>query len=1145
MPISYERPNDDVPTTLHADGNQYCFVPDANGSFNANSGNNTFDGALQHQHDEDWIIIELKAGTTYQIGVAGRHTMDADDTVDSDSDGENDNDLDAGASSDTVLRLLDSKGGMIMMNDDINPSGSSDNPTNLNSRVTFSPEEDGIYYISVSAYTGNPNNDTSGGYQVTVTELDLPADINGTPDDDKIIGTDYSEEIAGNAGNDSIYAMGGDDEVSGGSGKDLLVGGPGADMISGGPDSDTVSYSHSPAGVTVNLRAGTASGGNADGDTLVDAIENVQGSMHDDDLSGSRGSNSTNSLWGLGGNDVLFGDRGTDMLYGGPGDDDLDGGEGDDTLNGGYGADVLTGGDGDDTASYSGSMMGVTVRLHSSQSMGGDAEGDTWGDTVTVEYQLPDEDGKMQDFQETVPDIRDLIGSGMADVLAGDSRDNEISGDGGDDKLYGGPGGGDDNLQGGPGNDMIFGGHGADTLDGGTGDDMLHGGPGADTFAGGPGDDMIYADRDDIGNIDGGSNPADMDPDSDTVSFARLEMGVGAADNIFTLADVGATTGNAINVENVVGTSEDDFIAGNDGDNVIDGGDGADNLDGGDNPTDNPKGDTVSYANSDRGVDIDLSITDAANRAGGGHAQGDVIDGFENVTGSAHDDVLEGNDGANVLRGLAGDDHIIGNAQADTIEGGAGADELEGGTDSSAGTLTDENTPNGVDAVADTLSYMSSDAGVTVNLATLTFSGGHAEGDEIDVQRRAYDPDGPEQDDGTGALEEVDVATFENVTGSMHDDRLTGDHRVNMLTGLAGADVLRGGGDADTLNGGPGADTLDGGSSLSAGANTPDDKEDDVQHIDTASYAGAMAGVAVNLATRKGTAGDAEGDTLTNIEAVTGSSHDDAFIASEGVDRIDGGGNPMMNPKGDTVSYELSEDGIVITLEDDGAATTVDNATVEDSYADGDVLTGIENLTGSSRIDVLSGNDRANTLKGGGGNDTLNGEEGNDKLYGDAGNDTMDGGDDDDMLMGGAGRDTMTGGIGNDTLVGGAGGDEMTGGAGVDTYVFAPGHGADIIDDFAIDTGADAPDDRINLAAFGLDEDDLIALISTRGAGDNLRVQINLTSVGGGTIELNDVTTLESLGMVDANGNLTSLNILTDTDDNGMIGVADDGIFIL
>ena len=200
MPISYEKPNDDVPTTLHADGNQYCFMPDENGSFNANSGNNTFDGALQSASDEDWVIIELKAGTTYQIDVAGRHTRDIDDAADSDGDQIVDNDLDAGRSEDTILKLLDSKGTMFMMNDDINPVGTTDDPTNLNSRLTFSPEEDGVYYISVSAYTGNPNQNNAGGYRITVEELDLPADINGTADADKIAGTDYSEEIAGNGG---------------------------------------------------------------------------------------------------------------------------------------------------------------------------------------------------------------------------------------------------------------------------------------------------------------------------------------------------------------------------------------------------------------------------------------------------------------------------------------------------------------------------------------------------------------------------------------------------------------------------------------------------------------------------------------------------------------------------------------------------------------------------------------------------------------------------------------------------------------------------------------------------------------------------------------------------------------------------------
>ena len=38
-----------------------------------------------------------------------------------------------------------------------------------------------------------------------------------------------------------------------------------------------------------------------------------------------------------------------------------------------------------DTASYAGSMMGVTVRLHNSKFMGGDAMGDTFGATVTAD----------------------------------------------------------------------------------------------------------------------------------------------------------------------------------------------------------------------------------------------------------------------------------------------------------------------------------------------------------------------------------------------------------------------------------------------------------------------------------------------------------------------------------------------------------------------------------------------------------------------------------------------------------------------------------------------------------------------------------------------------------------------------------------
>ena len=178
------------------------------------------------------------------------------------------------------------------------------------------------------------------------------------------------------------------------------------------------------------------------------------------------------------------------------------------TLEGGPGMDKLTGGDDSDTASYASSGMGVTVRLHSGQAMGGDAEGDSWN-LVTATYTEVDEDGDSHEMTESVPDIENLTGSNMADILAGDSRENVIMGMGGDDKIYGGPGKNADNndmLYGGRGNDMLFGGAGNDTLKGGAGNDMLNGGAGADMFFGGAGSDMIYADTVDTLIVGGISN---------------------------------------------------------------------------------------------------------------------------------------------------------------------------------------------------------------------------------------------------------------------------------------------------------------------------------------------------------------------------------------------------------------------------------------------------------------------------------------------------------------------------------------------------------------------------------------------------------------------------------------------------------------
>ena len=1162
----------------------------------------TFEGDLDSPRDSDWVAIELEAGTTYVITLSGRGMGEA-------------------MAEDTVLTLRDSKGGMIAMNDDIRsvggPSPSPDDDANLNSRVRVRVEEDGTYYIDASSYNRIPGVDNSGTYMITVMALDLPADIVGTEASEKIDGTDSSESIEGLAGHDTINGMGGDDEISGGDDNDFITGGPGADEISGGDGTDTISYEYSPMGVTINLNDGTARGGDAEGDEFSDDndIENVRGSMHDDTLTGTDDASKGNSLWGLGGNDVLSGRDGPDMLFGGPGDDMLDGGDEDDTLEGGYGADTLTGGLGSDTASYAGSMMGVTVRLHSSQAMGGDAEGDIWGDMVTVPYTVPaeDEGDPPVEKEETVPDFVHLTGSAMADILAGDSRDNIIKGGGGDDKIYGGPGGGDDDLQGGRGDDMVFGGRGNDTLDGGMGDDMLHGGPGEDDFMGGPGDDMIYAEANATGSgdladgtIDGGSNPTGP-ADTDTVSFARMvDAQIGSAETPFTLGSA-----NVMNIERVIGTDEDDFITGaaavgtpgTDGympnSEEIEGGDGGDTLVGGVGGKD-----TVSYESSDRRVRVDLADGDAANTsASGGHATGDTISEFENVRGSAHGDVLTALDAGGTLWGLGGDDTLEGGAGNDTIEGGAGADEVNGDHSGDEGAANTQ---------VNTLSYAGSDAGVTVNLVTSTASGGHADGDEIET----YEFETGDEETG-----EIDVSTFVNVTGSMHGDHLTGDGFGNHLAGGAGDDSLRGGAGGDVLAGGPGADRLDGGEDAKERNNMVPDPADGAAEDamvdaseDWAAYRGADGGVTVNLNTGMGTAGAAMGDTLRNIELIWGSMdtmNGDTFIASEGADYIHGDGGS------DTISYEASKHGVTVTLnngqwtagtDDDGiagneddvpavfdaaaqtevdgwrdgtttrpaAVQVADEVTTTKSYAEGDVLASIENVTGSRSADYIAGDGVPNVIMGGGGNDELVGSGGNDELHGGAGNDTLgmrsvrpavdiDGNgettdtvDDvdeadtgldaiandagDDTMYGNAGNDDIFGGTGNDTLVGGAGDDDLTGGDGVDTFVFGPGDGSDVIIDIQIGgnaaeeiTNRTGNGDYIDLTAFGIRLGDLMDLLSERASN----VIVNLEDYGGGRITIQDTTIAElstddfALIHNDANGAMDG------------IGGGADGLFIL
>ena len=173
--------------------------------------------------------------------------------------------------------------------------------------------------------------------------------IGGDGSDD-LRGDDNGNILMGGEGEDYLRGFGGNDQLIGGADGDWMFGGTGGDHFDGGQGNDRAIYSDSDAAVTINLALFTASGGDADGDTL-QGVEELTGSRYNDDLTGDVQENSFNGL------------KGNDKLYGLAGDDGLWGDDGNDILEGGADSDYLHGGDGVDTASYRYAAEGVSVSL--------------------------------------------------------------------------------------------------------------------------------------------------------------------------------------------------------------------------------------------------------------------------------------------------------------------------------------------------------------------------------------------------------------------------------------------------------------------------------------------------------------------------------------------------------------------------------------------------------------------------------------------------------------------------------------------------------------------------------------------------------------------------------------------------------------
>ncbi|MFC4733020.1 calcium-binding protein, partial [Salipiger abyssi] len=87
---------------------------------------------------------------------------------------------------------------------------------------------------------------------------------------ERIIGSDHADTLRGSAAADYFHGHAGADLLETYSGEDTLVGGAGADTLRGGGGADMVGYflEGGGSGVTVDLRAGTATDSWGDSDTL-------------------------------------------------------------------------------------------------------------------------------------------------------------------------------------------------------------------------------------------------------------------------------------------------------------------------------------------------------------------------------------------------------------------------------------------------------------------------------------------------------------------------------------------------------------------------------------------------------------------------------------------------------------------------------------------------------------------------------------------------------------------------------------------------------------------------------------------------------------------------------------------------------------
>ena len=226
-----------------------------------------------------------------------------------------------------------------------------------------------------------------------------------------------------------------------------------------------------------------------------------------------------------------------------------------------------------------------------------------------------------------------MISSEGDDTLWGDGGNDRMDGGYGNDQIRGGAGddiitdlGGDDNIQGGDGNDVIHGGNGVNLIIGGFGQDFIVTGEDANESFGGQGNDFIFGTKADEQNM---GNEGD-----DWIEHGTSDGSPG--DNFDPLGN-DPIAGNDV----YIGSGEMDKFNAEGGDDIMVGSVGM-----GDRYIGSSGFDWATFKNDTLGVTIDLTnrFFDQPVVPGSGASALTRFDFVEGLSGSAHDDVLQGDD---------------------------------------------------------------------------------------------------------------------------------------------------------------------------------------------------------------------------------------------------------------------------------------------------------------------------------------------------------------------------------------------------------------------------------------------------------------------------------------------------------------------